>query len=143
VPKKRLLYACVVVALLGAMAFAMVTTAMQQTPTIDEPVYVATAEVYTHEHSLRFNPEHPPLGKLVMAAGLAFEKPFLDTAGFDNQSLLGQHLLYETGNNPYRLMLAARLPMILLTLAFGLVVLGFARDLAGPWGWRCTPSRRT
>ncbi|HEY0533784.1 MAG TPA: phospholipid carrier-dependent glycosyltransferase [Actinoplanes sp.] len=115
------------------MAFAMVTEAVRQAPTIDEPVYVGTAVVYEQQHSLRYNPEHPPLGKLAMAAGLAFAHPTLDPAYNENQTLLGRHLLYESGNNPYRLMLAARLPMILLTLLFGLVVLGFARDLAGPW----------
>lgn len=132
--RRRLIYLLVVVALLGEMAFAMVTTAVQQSPTIDEPVYVATAEVYAQQHSLRYNPEHPPLGKLVMAVGLAFEGARLDPGYPGNQTLLGRHLLYETGNNPFRLMLAARLPIILLTLLFGLVVLGFARDLAGPWG---------
>jgi 4-amino-4-deoxy-L-arabinose transferase-like glycosyltransferase len=116
------------------MAFAMVTTALQQAPTIDEPVYVATAEVLTQQHSLRYNPEHPPLGKLLMAAGLVFDGAQLDPSYPGDQTQLGRHLLYETGNNPFRLMLLARLPMILLTLAFGLVVLGFARDLAGPWG---------
>ena len=132
--RRRLIYLLVVVALLGEMAFAMVTTAMQQSPTIDEPVYVATAEVYAQQHSLRYNPEHPPLGKLAIAVGMAFDGARLDPAFTGNQTLLGRHLLYESGNNPYRLMLAARLPMILLTLLFGLVVLGFARDLAGPWG---------
>jgi 4-amino-4-deoxy-L-arabinose transferase-like glycosyltransferase len=131
---RRLLYLGVVVALLGGMAFAMITTAVQQSPTIDEPVYVATAEVLTQQRSLRYNPEHPPLGKLVMAIGLSFEHARLDPAFRGNQTALGRHVLYETGNNPYRLLLAARLPIIVLTLLFGLVVLGFARDLAGPWG---------
>jgi hypothetical protein len=131
---RRLTYLLVVAALLGGMAFAMVTEAVQQSPTIDEPVYVGTAVVYEQQHSLRYNPEHPPLGKLAMAAGLAFVSPMLDPSFNQNQTLLGRHLLYESGNNPYRLLLAARIPMIVLTLLFGLVVLGFARDLAGPWG---------
>src|SRR5689334_11418666 len=42
-------------------------------------------------------------------------------------------MLYEYVNYSFRVMLAARLPMIVLTLLFGLVVLAFARDLAGPW----------
>jgi hypothetical protein len=130
---RRLSYLLVVAALLGGMAFAMVTEAVQQSPTIDEPVYVGTAVVYEQQHSLRYNPEHPPLGKLAMAVGEAFVSPTLDPSYNQNQTLLGRHLLYESGNNPYRLMLAARLPMIVLTLLFGLVVLGFARDLAGPW----------
>jgi hypothetical protein len=130
---RRLSFLLVVAALLGGMAFAMVTEAVQQSPTIDEPVYVGSAVVYEQQHSLRYNPEHPPLGKLAMASGLAFLSPTLDPSYNQNQTLLGRHLLYESGNNPYRLMLAARLPMIVLTLLFGLVVLGFARDLAGPW----------
>ena len=87
------------------MAVAMVTTAVQQTPTIDEPVYVGTAPVYLHEHSLRLNPEHPPLGKLVIAAGLAFAGPHLDPPSTATRAALGRHLLYESGNDPWRLML--------------------------------------
>ncbi|MET0418541.1 MAG: phospholipid carrier-dependent glycosyltransferase, partial [Actinoplanes sp.] len=91
--------------MLGQMAFAMVTTAMQQSPTIDEPVYVATAEIYTQQQSLRYNPEHPPLAKLAMAAGLAFTDAKLDPDYRGNQTALGRHLLYENGNNPIQLML--------------------------------------
>ncbi|WP_127501602.1 ArnT family glycosyltransferase [Actinoplanes solisilvae] len=131
--RRRLLFPLAVVLLLTQMAFAMVTTAVQQSPTIDEPVYVATAEVYVQQHSLVYNPEHPPLAKLVMAAGLAFTDARLDAPQRVDQTFLGRHLLYESGNNPFDLMLAARLPIILLTLLFGLVVLFFARDIAGPW----------
>ncbi|MEU4658510.1 phospholipid carrier-dependent glycosyltransferase, partial [Streptomyces sp. NPDC023723] len=128
------LFALAVVALLVQMAVAMVTTAVQQTPTIDEPVYVGTATVYLKEHSLRYNPEHPPLGKLVIAAGVLVADPHL-AAGFrGDQSRLGRHLLFETGNDPGHLMLWARLPVIALTLLFGLVVCAFARDLTGRAG---------
>ncbi|WIM95237.1 glycosyltransferase family 39 protein [Actinoplanes oblitus] len=134
-PRRRLFYLLAVVAMIGQMAFAMVTTATQQTPTIDEPVYVATAEVYAQQHSLRYNPEHPPLGKLILATGLAFGGAHrLDPAFSGSQTALGRHLLYESGNNPFRLLVAARLPVILLTCLFGLVVLAFGRDLAGPVG---------
>jgi 4-amino-4-deoxy-L-arabinose transferase-like glycosyltransferase len=112
----------------------MVTTAVRQTPTIDEPVYVGTAADYLHAHEVRYNPEHPPLGKLVVAAGVALARPHVDPSFAGDQGALGRHLLYESGNDPWRLMLWSRLPVIVLTLLFGLVVFAFARDLAGPAG---------
>ncbi|MER6788808.1 phospholipid carrier-dependent glycosyltransferase [Streptomyces sp. NPDC000658] len=114
------------------MACAMITAAAEQTPTIDEPVYVATAAEYLHEHRVRHNPEHPPLGKLVVAVGVALAHPHVGAPFTGAQEDAGRHLLYESGNDPSRLMLWARLPVIAATLAFALVVFAFARDLAGP-----------
>ncbi|MEV4143731.1 phospholipid carrier-dependent glycosyltransferase [Amycolatopsis sp. NPDC049691] len=126
--------ALVVVALLAEMAIAMLTTAVAQSPTIDEPVYAGTALTYLQQHSLRYNPEHPPLGKLIIATGLAFADVHLDPAFRGDQTQLGRHVLYESGTDPGRLLFLARLPVIVLTLLFGLVVFLFARDLAGPAG---------
>ncbi|WP_235921320.1 ArnT family glycosyltransferase [Lentzea tibetensis] len=131
---RRWTFALVVVVLLAEMAIAMVTAAVEQTPTIDEPVYVGAVVVYLEQHSLRYNPEHPPLGKLIIATGLAFADARLDSAFVGDQTQLGRHVLYESGNDPGRLMLLARLPMIVLTLLFGLVVLKFAGDLVGRVG---------
>ncbi|ALV31618.1 phospholipid carrier-dependent glycosyltransferase [Streptomyces sp. CdTB01] len=130
-PGRRWLLPLLVVILLGQMAAAMVTAAVQQTPTIDEPIYVATAADYLREHRVRLNPEHPPLGKLVVAVGVAVADPHVDTAYRGDQSAFARHLLYESGNDPWRLMFWARLPMIVLTLLFGLVVFAFAREMAG------------
>ncbi|MFD3585251.1 phospholipid carrier-dependent glycosyltransferase [Streptomyces sp. NPDC058683] len=129
--RRRWLVPVLVVLLLGQMAVAMVTTAVQQTPTIDEPVYVAAATDYLHEHRLRYNPEHPPLGKLVVMAGIAVADPHYDPSYRGDQGQVGRHLLYASGNDPWRLMLWARLPVIALTLLFALVVFAFAREVLG------------
>ncbi|MFF1279855.1 phospholipid carrier-dependent glycosyltransferase [Streptomyces sp. NPDC058299] len=130
----RRLTPLLVVLLLAQMAAAMVTTAVQQTPTIDEPVYVATAADYLHAHRVRYNPEHPPLGKLLIAAGVAVADPHYDPAFTGDQGEAGRRLLYASGNDPWRVMLWARLPVIALTLLCGLVAFAFAREVAGPAG---------
>ncbi|WP_316768459.1 ArnT family glycosyltransferase [Streptomyces sasae] len=129
--RRRWLVPALVVLLLAQMAAAMVTTAVQQTPTIDEPVYVATATDYLREHRIRYNPEHPPLGKLVIMAGIAVADPHYDPSYKGNQGQVGRHLLYASGNDPWRVMLWARLPVLVLTLLFGLVAFAFAREILG------------
>ncbi|MEV5958523.1 phospholipid carrier-dependent glycosyltransferase [Streptomyces sp. NPDC051987] len=129
--RRRWLVPVLAVLLLGQMAVAMVTTAVQQTPTVDEPVYVATATDYLHEHRVRYNAEHPPLGKLVIMTGIALADPHYDPSYRGDQGQVGRHLLYSSGNDPWRVMLWARLPVIALTLLFGLVVLAFAREVLG------------
>ncbi len=133
-PARRWLPAFAVVALLAEMAVAMLTTAVEQTPTIDEPVYLGTAIFSLEHHSLRYNPEHPPLGKLLIGIGTAFADVHVDPGFEGDQTQLGRSVLYESGHDPGRLLLSARLPVIVLTLLFGLVVFAFARDLAGPAG---------
>jgi 4-amino-4-deoxy-L-arabinose transferase-like glycosyltransferase len=131
---RRWLLPLVVAVLLAQMTVAMVTAAVRQTPTIDEPVYVGAAAVYLRRHSLQDNPEHPPLGKLIIEAGVAAAHPRIDPAAAGSGAAAGRRLLYESGNDAGRLLLWARLPMIVLTLLFGLVVFGFARDVAGTAG---------
>ncbi|GAA3349136.1 phospholipid carrier-dependent glycosyltransferase [Amorphoplanes nipponensis] len=120
-----------VVVLLAQMAFVMVTAAREESQTADEGVYVAAAVVYLRQHSLRYNPEHPPLAKLVMATGLAFADPRIDTRPEFTEFQAGTDVIYGHGNGAQRVLWYARLPMIVLTLLFGLVVFAFARDIAG------------
>jgi dolichyl-phosphate-mannose-protein mannosyltransferase len=129
---RRWLFALVVIALLAEMATAMIVSAAQETPTTDEPVYVGTAVSQLLDHSVEYNFEHPPLGKLIMEAALVVAHPKLDRAVTGDQWDLGQSVLYASGNDPWQLMFLARLTVIILTLGFGLVVFAFARDLAGP-----------
>lgn len=118
--------------LLAQMAAGMVTAARQQSQTADEGVYIASAITYLQQHSLRYNPEHPPLAKLVMASGLMFADARIHAPQALSQWKAGRDVLYGHRNGAQRLLWLARLPMIILTLLFGLVVFAFARDLVGP-----------
>lgn len=129
------------IVLLGYMAIAMITAARQQSPTFDEPAYVGAAATYLEHRSLQLNFEHPPLAKLATAIGLSFhdinlghfEKYENIKHVFSAQTAytVGKHVLYGPGHDANRILFLARLPMILLTLAFGLVVFAFAKDLFG------------
>ncbi|AEV84084.1 glycosyltransferase [Actinoplanes sp. SE50] len=123
-----------VVAFLAQMAVGMVTAARQESTTVDEVAYLGAAVTYAHDHDLADNYEHPPLTKLLEATGLAFVDVKRTTHFDGDQWALGEHLLYDSGNDAQELLFAARLPMIILTLLFGLVVFAFARDLTGPAG---------
>jgi hypothetical protein len=124
-----------IAALLGQMAVGMVTAAREQSAVVDEVFYVGAAVAYTTRHDLQVNPEHPPLGKLLSAGGLAFTDVRLDPTFQGNQAhKIGKRVLYGEGNDVDQLMFLARLPMIILTLLFGLVVFAFGRDLVGSTG---------
>ena len=129
---RRWLFALVVVALLAQMATGMIVSAAEQTPTTDEPVYVGAAVAQLDQHTFQYNFEHPPLGKLLIGAGLAFAHLHVPPGFSGDQTDLGRQILYESGQDPGRLMMLARLPVILFTLLIGLVVFAFARDLVGP-----------
>jgi 4-amino-4-deoxy-L-arabinose transferase-like glycosyltransferase len=133
-PRRRWLMALAVAALLAQMAAAMGSAAVRQTPTTDEPVYVGAAAVYLRLHALWDNPEHPPLGKLIIEAGVAAARPRPGPPLAGSEGEVGRRLLYASGNDPGHLMLWARLPVVALTLLFGLVVFAFARDVVGPAG---------
>ncbi|GLY99408.1 glycosyltransferase family 39 protein [Actinoplanes sp. NBRC 103695] len=130
---RRAVVAAGMVLLFAWMAVAMVTAAREQTASSDEPVYVGAAAVIVERHSLAYNHEHPPLAKLVMGAGLAFADVRLPEPLPRSQWALGDAVLYQNGNDADRILFLARLPMIVLTMLFGLVVFLFARDLAGTW----------
>ncbi|MFD0974069.1 ArnT family glycosyltransferase [Plantactinospora endophytica] len=128
------LWPLLVLVLLGQMALGMVTAAREQSPTADEPVYVGAAVDYLQHRDLRLNPEHPPLAKLVSATGLAFADVQLPHDTRSGQWQVGDRALYGPGNDADRVLWLARLPMVVLTLLFGLVVFAFARDLFGTGG---------
>jgi hypothetical protein len=126
------------VVILGQMLAGMVLASRDESPTFDEPAHIAAAFAYVYEHDVTWNWEHPPLVKLLSGLALRAHGFHVPT---DSQEFAthfeygwGRVLMFNSGNDPGRVLQVARLPIMLLTVAFGLVVFGFSRDLWGTDG---------
>jgi 4-amino-4-deoxy-L-arabinose transferase-like glycosyltransferase len=105
----------------------------------DEAAHIPAGYSYLTQHDMRLNPEHPPLLKNLSAIPLLFFQPSFDTtADFwtkDNadasQWNAGKSFLFASGNNPDQIIFWSRLPIILISLALGLLIFKWTRELAG------------
>jgi hypothetical protein len=126
-----------VVALLLAMGVQMALAALHDTATYDEPVNVRAGMVYALDHDLTPNAEHPPLTKLLSGLSVRLLRPdpkgdlrSFEVIYFPKAPKYGKRAL-ATDERAQAAIRAARVPLIILTLLFGLVVYCFARDLFG------------
>jgi 4-amino-4-deoxy-L-arabinose transferase-like glycosyltransferase len=112
--------------------------------TTDESVHLSAGYTYLTKHDFRFNPEHPPLIKIIAASPLLLEKMklpndklYFDKAGdffYDSwreARNYGEDLLYSLGNDADFILLSARVPMLLVTLLLGLTIFVISSRL---WG---------
>jgi tetratricopeptide (TPR) repeat protein len=136
-------------ALSGAALFLVfgclsVTSFIQQSPTIDEPVHLLGGYSYLKWHDFRVNPEHPPLAKIWAALPLLA----LSVADPRSSSPMWKQLLQtEPGGPVYplseemffkwsdaaTLFFYAKLQMILLSVVLGLFVYLWSREFFGPF----------
>ncbi len=135
----------IAVLLLVLLAGLAGSAAFRESVAIDELAHIGAGVSYW-KLDLRMNPEHPPLVKLLAAAPLVARGVHVDYRG---------HIWTWSGQAPFNPMLAefpfgawiithwndhdwtlrwARLPMLLLLLATGLVIYLYGERLAGGWG---------
>ncbi len=127
----------VVVGLLLAMGVQLAAAARSDNATYDEPVNVRSGLVYALDHDLGPNPEHPPLTKLLSGWSIRLLRPdprgdlsSFSVVWFPKAPQYGKRAL-ATDERAQATVRVARIPLIILTLLFGLVVYLFARDLFG------------
>ena len=135
-------------ALLALFGARLLHTADQKTFTVDEPHYVGTALYlwesgdYHFARSLRF---HPPLAYHL--AGLPLLA--LDLDHLEKTATLGGRLVHGSDPPVDLVRVLSRTPFILLACWGGLLVFGWAREIAGvragvlPRIWPCIPHRST
>ncbi|MBI2056130.1 MAG: glycosyltransferase family 39 protein [Candidatus Sungbacteria bacterium] len=107
--------------------------------TMDELAHIPAGFGYVTQIDGRLNPEHPPLLKMVSAlfAELAVNPYFpTDTRAWQSdingQWDHGRIFLYESGNNADAIIFWSRVPFILLTLFFAMLLWRWTRERFGP-----------
>ena len=66
----------VLVLTMGALfIFRSLHSAVQKSPTFDEPCFVAAGYSYLRAGDFRMNPEHPPLAQMLMGLPLLAARP--------------------------------------------------------------------
>lgn len=105
--------------------------------TSDESPHIVAGYSYLTQKDMRLNPEHPPLLKDLAAFPLIFLKlnfPKEDLAWQQpdgpywwHQFNLGAKFLYESGNDPDKILRFARFPMIILLLFCGFWIFKFTK----------------
>src|ERR1700685_1603782 len=119
--------------------------ALRESATVDEIAHVGAGLSYLQRFDLRFNPEHPPLAKLLAAIPLALGGTRADYSSnawklsdtffpaYMGQWTFGDAVLGRW--NPWRsTLLWARVPMLILTLLLGWIVYVFGTRLGRSWG---------
>ena len=131
----------------GAFVFLFsliaITSFIQKSPTVDEPVHLLSGYSYLKWGDFRSNPEHPPLAKMLAALPLMFfhiKDPRPSSPNWDliptesprslhTVKVAAQMLFVE--NDAETLFFYAKLMMIALALVLGLFVFKWSRDLFG------------
>lgn len=124
-------------AVFGALSLG---SALQKSPTADENFHLVAGYCYLKWADFRINPEHPPLVKLLAALPLlalhtddsALTRESRDQVEVNGKYgwLLANQWLFAT-NEADKLFLYAKIPMVALGAALGLLVFCWARELYG------------
>jgi hypothetical protein len=125
----RLIHRChgiIAVSLLALMFVLGLNAMVHNSAIIDEVAHISAAYSSDHYGDYRLNPEHPPLIKNL--AGLPLQFMHLNfpagpkdawTTAANAEWDTGWQFLYASGNNAGALLFWARLPILILAVAFG------------------------
>ena len=117
-----------------------VICAAEDTMIYDEDAHIPAGYSYLKTFDMRLNPEHPPLIKDLAALPLLFfnpqptfdtSKPFWNENANDAQWDAGKEFLFQSGNNPDKIIFWSRLPIILLFVILSLFIFKWTKELAG------------
>ncbi len=123
--------------LLAAMFVLLFFSSLNDSAIMDELAHIPAAYSYVALKDMRLNPEHPPLIKDLSALPLLILRPNFPTDtsywrdDVNGQWAQGAAFLYESGNNPDKILFFARLPIMLLAILFGWLLFKWVRSIYG------------
>lgn len=133
-------YKLIVGIILTFMFVVSVFNAWWDSAICDETAHIPAGFSYLTMHDMRLNPEHPPLLKDLAALPLMFMHLKFDTTqnfwttDTNGQWDAGRNLFWQMGNNADLLIFWARIPIILLSLLFGLFIFKWGKEFSGILG---------
>ena len=130
--------------IIAGSAFFMINTAYTDSAIFDETAHIVAGYTYLKHFDYRFNPEHPPLVKMIAAIPLLFQKLNFPTDkdywnGLNEQWTAGSQFLYKSGNDADKIIFSSRIGPIFLALLLILFIYLWARKLVGRW-WALFPA---
>jgi predicted membrane-bound dolichyl-phosphate-mannose-protein mannosyltransferase len=121
----------IVLLLACLMGSRQVHMARQDTQTWDEALHIASGYSSLKLGDHRLDPEHPPLGRMLLALPIAGMKLRFETnqAAFQRADSveMGHQLLYDNGTKAERILFRSRLVSIFMTLALGIILAFWCR----------------
>ena len=134
----------ILVAILASASAFLINAASGDSAIFDETAHIVAGYNYVHNLDFRFNPEHPPLIKMLAGLPLAFQNLNFSKdkeywAGLNEQWWAGNEFLYKSGNDADSIIFWARLGPILVTLLLILFTYIFALEVVGRW-WALLPA---
>ncbi|MDO8430167.1 MAG: glycosyltransferase family 39 protein [bacterium] len=134
----------IVFLMIAASAIFMISAAGSDSAIFDETAHIVAGYNYLQNLDYRFNPEHPPLIKMLAGFPLLFQNLNFDTnkeywAGINEQWWAGNDFLYKQGNDADKIIFLARLGPILITLLAIFFIYFWSKKLIGRW-WALLPA---
>jgi hypothetical protein len=131
-------YRIIITLILCFMAVVSVLNAWWDSAIFDEDAHIPAGYSYVKYRDMRLNPEHPPLIKDLAGLPLFFMSnlKFDITKDFwakdvNGQWEAGHDLLWQEGNNADKIIFWSRLPLVLLSLLFGLFIFKWVKEISG------------
>lgn len=135
---RRTATAAAVLALLGLHAGLAVSSMIRKSVTIDEITYIAAGSYHLETGDFHLNQTNPPLMKMLAALplkALGAELPRIEGTPREwslvDQWKFARRFLYHNRVDADRMLFAARLPFVALSLVLGLGVFAWSRRLYG------------